>query len=190
MFCRNLYTSTFKFKTVSTYVFDKAGGRRLLLCVLFLCWYLKRRTSSSKTLLRVLRACERFQVFDMLQFLFEEPIKTPFRTAYCLYCTSFCMHIGCSHSWAHALGTLLFLFTQAQAHELQVKWIVHLYIHNKSYKLRALFLPTGFFPLDKSGVSTTFFFSTWTLVNHHYKSFIISKSTQDNQKEHHSLHFD
>ena len=36
---------------------------------------------------------------------------------------------------------------------------MHLYIHNKSYKLRALFLPTGFFPLNKSGVSTTFFFS-------------------------------
>ena len=67
---------------------------------------------------------------------------------------------------------------------------MHLYIHNKSYKLRALFLPTGFFPLNKSGVSTTFFFSTWALVHHHYKSFFISKSTQHNQKEHHSLHFD
>ena len=87
-------------------------------------------------------------------------------------------HIGCSHSWAHALGTLLFLFTQAQAHELQVKWIVHLYIHNKSYKLRALFLPTGFFPLNQSGVSTNFFFSTWTLVHHRCKSFFINKSTQ------------
>ena len=40
----------------------------------------------------------------------------------------------------------LFGFLPRHKHiNFKSKWIVHLYIHNKSYKLRALFLPTGFF---------------------------------------------
>ena len=59
------------------------GGCHYYVCC-FLAGTSKGETSSSKTLLRVLKAYERFQVFDMLQFLFKAPIKNPFCTAYCL----------------------------------------------------------------------------------------------------------
>ena len=151
-------------KPFSTYVVDKVGGRRLsLLCVLFLCRYLKRRTSSSKTLHRILEAYERFWVFDLLQFLCEAPIKNSF-----LHGILFDLHIFLyAYRVFPFMSTCikhLFGFLPRHKHmNFKSKWIVHLYIHNKNYKLRVLFLPQGFFLSTNQVSAPHFSFSPWTL---------------------------
>ena len=76
----------------------------------------------------------------------------------------------------------LFGFLPRHKHmNFKSKWIVHLYIHNKIYKLRALFLPQGFFLSTNQVLAPHFSFHLEHFV-HNQRSFFINKSTQANKE--------
>ena len=104
-----------------------------------------------------------FECLICYNFFVKHPSKTPFCTAYCLICTSFCMHIGCSHSWAHALSTFSAFYPGTSTWTSSQNELCICTYTIRATSWEHFFSQQGFFPLNKSGVSTTFFFSTWTL---------------------------
>ena len=60
-------------------------------------------------------------------------------------------HIGCLYQENTCIRHLFNFYTQAQS---TIFFKSHLYINNKS-----TFYPSGFFPLNRSGICTTLFFS-------------------------------